>query len=151
MRCGDHARGRFARLGCSQEFVATFGLLDGLAEPVAGSVEARRHAARGGIRKQAEGGRSTPPICFFVNQLGSRLRDHRVVDHGGLIRRHELTDQEWELLAPLIPRAATGRPRVSDRQIINGMVYKIRTGISWRACSDCWAVFRGCVRVVCSG
>nr|WP_142147773.1 IS5 family transposase [Streptomyces sp. SLBN-31] len=48
------------------------------------------------------------------------------------MRRHELTDQEWKLLAPLIPRAATGRPRVPDRQVINGMVYKIRTGISWR-------------------
>ncbi|MBL1121164.1 IS5 family transposase [Streptomyces sp. 110] len=48
------------------------------------------------------------------------------------MRRHELTDQEWELLAPFIPRAVTGRPRVSDRQVINGMVYKIRTGISWR-------------------
>ncbi|MEV7797441.1 IS5 family transposase [Streptomyces sp. NPDC087512] len=48
------------------------------------------------------------------------------------MRRHELTDPEWELLAPLIPRAATGRPRVADRQVINGMVYKIRTGISWR-------------------
>ncbi len=36
------------------------------------------------------------------------------------------------MLAPLIPQAATGRPRVSDRQVINGMVYKIRTGISWR-------------------
>ncbi|WP_406840950.1 IS5 family transposase [Streptomyces sp. AHU1] len=49
-----------------------------------------------------------------------------------MIRRHELTDQEWELLAPLIPRAVTGRPRVSDRQVVNGMVYKIRTGISRR-------------------
>lgn len=49
-----------------------------------------------------------------------------------MIRRHELIDQEWELLAPLIPRAVTGRPRVSDRQVVNGMVYKIRTGISWR-------------------
>ncbi|MEU3441403.1 IS5 family transposase [Streptomyces griseoincarnatus] len=49
-----------------------------------------------------------------------------------MVRRHELTDQEWKLLAPLIPQAATGRPRVSDRQVINGMVYKIRTGISWR-------------------
>ncbi|MEU8295539.1 IS5 family transposase [Streptomyces pseudogriseolus] len=49
-----------------------------------------------------------------------------------MVRRHELTDQEWELLAPLIPQAATGRPRASDRQVVNGMVYKIRTGISWR-------------------
>lgn len=67
-----------------------------------------------------------------LEPLGSVFKDHRVVDHGGVIRRHELTDQEWELLAPLIPRATTGRPRVSDRQVINGMVYKIRTGISWR-------------------
>ncbi len=55
-----------------------------------------------------------------------------MVDHGVVIRRHELADHEWELLAPLLPRAATGRPRVSDRQVLNGMVYKIRTGISWR-------------------
>ncbi|MDF2254325.1 IS5 family transposase [Streptomyces ferralitis] len=48
------------------------------------------------------------------------------------MRRHELTDHEWELLAPLIPRAATGRPRAEDRRVVNGMVYKIRTGISWR-------------------
>lgn len=41
-------------------------------------------------------------------------------------RRHDLTELEWELLAPLIPRAATGRLRVSDRQVINGMVYRIR-------------------------
>ncbi|MFF5364451.1 transposase [Streptomyces scabiei] len=49
-----------------------------------------------------------------------------------MIRRHELADGEWELLAPLIPRAATGRPRVSDRQVVNALVYRIRTGISWR-------------------
>ncbi|MFD5518727.1 IS5 family transposase [Streptomyces sp. NPDC127066] len=54
------------------------------------------------------------------------------MDHGRVIRRHELTDLEWELLAPLIPRAARGRPRVPDRQVINGVVYKIRTGVSWR-------------------
>ncbi|WP_394816038.1 IS5 family transposase [Streptomyces gibsoniae] len=32
----------------------------------------------------------------------------------------------------MIPRAVAGRPRVEDRQVINGMVYKIRTGVSWR-------------------
>jgi transposase len=64
--------------------------------------------------------------------LGSVFKEDQVVDHGRVIRRHELTDLEWELLAPLIPRAATGRPRVPDRQVINGMVYKIRTGVSWR-------------------
>ncbi|MFE5191906.1 transposase [Streptomyces sp. NPDC056628] len=36
------------------------------------------------------------------------------------------------MIAPLIPQATTGQLRVADRQVINGMVYKIRTGISWR-------------------
>ncbi|MFC9219382.1 transposase [Streptomyces hygroscopicus] len=31
-----------------------------------------------------------------------------------------------------MPRAVTGRPRVEDRQVVNGMVGEIRTGISWR-------------------
>ncbi|MGY4928002.1 transposase [Streptomyces sp. 900105755] len=54
------------------------------------------------------------------------------MDHGHVIGRHELTDQERELLAPLIPRAVTGRSHVADRQVVNGRVYKIRTGVSWR-------------------
>ena len=54
-----------------------------------------------------------------------------LMDHGW-VRRHDLTDQGWELLASLIPRSGTGRPRVEDRRIADGMVYKIRTGITWR-------------------
>ncbi|MYU24044.1 transposase [Streptomyces sp. SID8352] len=75
---------------------------------------------------------SSRPTTRSFPRLGSVFKDHLVVDHGTVIRRHELTDQEWTLLAPLIPRAATGPPCVSDRQVVNGMVYKIRTGISWR-------------------
>ncbi len=52
------------------------------------------------------------------------------------MQRHELTDRDWDLLAPLIPSASTGRPRVDDRRIINGMVYKIRTGLPWRDLPD---------------
>lgn len=52
-----------------------------------------------------------------------------MVDHGVELRRHVLADEERELLAPLILRAVTGRPRFDDRQVINRMVYKIRTGI----------------------
>ncbi|MEU9256596.1 transposase [Streptomyces sp. NPDC048270] len=48
------------------------------------------------------------------------------------MRHRELTDVDRELSALLIPCAARGRPRVEDRQVINGMVYKIRTGVSWR-------------------
>ncbi|WP_411105108.1 transposase [Streptomyces sp. cmx-4-9] len=34
--------------------------------------------------------------------------------------------------APLTPQAVTGRPRANDRQVINGMLQKIRTGLPWR-------------------
>jgi transposase len=55
-----------------------------------------------------------------------------LVDHGVVIRRHELTDAEWELLQPLLPRPALGRPRLDDRQVLNGIVWKFRTGTAWR-------------------
>lgn len=75
------------------------------------------------------GGARPPPA---PGQPGSVFKDHRMVDHGQVIGRHELTDQDWELLAPLMPRAAAGRPRAADRQVVNGMVYKIRAGVFWR-------------------
>ncbi|MDQ0983104.1 transposase [Streptomyces sp. V2I9] len=52
--------------------------------------------------------------------------------HGVVIRRHELSDAEGELLPALIPGAGRGRPRAEARTVVNGMVCKIRTGASWR-------------------
>ncbi|GAA2606233.1 transposase [Streptomyces axinellae] len=61
------------------------------------------------------------------------LTDRQAVDRGGVVRRHELTDEERKLLPPHIPRAATGRPpRAEDRRVVNGTVHKIPTGVSWR-------------------
>ncbi|MFI6495737.1 transposase [Nonomuraea typhae] len=48
-----------------------------------------------------------------------------------MIRRHELTDQEWDALKELLPQAAS-RPRQDDRRLLNGLVRKIRTGSAWR-------------------
>jgi transposase len=46
----------------------------------------------------------------------------------------DLTDAEWEILAPLIPPArAGGRPRRQNmRAIVNAMLYVLRGGIAWR-------------------
>lgn len=49
-----------------------------------------------------------------------------------MIRRHELSDDEWELLEPLLPRSVMGRPRLDDRRVLNGIVWKFRTGVAWR-------------------
>ena len=46
----------------------------------------------------------------------------------------DLTDTQWTVLAPLIPPAEPGgRPRTVDlREVLNGIVYLLRTGGSWR-------------------
>ncbi|MFE5947973.1 transposase [Streptomyces sp. NPDC056480] len=54
-----------------------------------------------------------------------------MMDHDLVIGCTELSDVEWELLAPLIPSAVRGRPHAEDRRVINGSVCKIRTGVSW--------------------
>ena len=50
-----------------------------------------------------------------------------------MVRRHELTDEQWAVIESLLPRSgAKGRPRMDDRRVINGMLYKCKTGIAWR-------------------
>jgi transposase len=50
------------------------------------------------------------------------------------MKRHELTEREWARLAPLLPpaRPATGRPNHDHRRIINGMLFRLKTGLAWR-------------------
>ncbi|QKV76040.1 IS5 family transposase [Amycolatopsis sp. Hca4] len=50
-----------------------------------------------------------------------------------MVRRHELTDEQWQVIQPLLPvSGAKGRPRVDDRRVINGMLFKAKTGVAWR-------------------
>jgi transposase len=46
----------------------------------------------------------------------------------GVVRRHELSDVEWAVLSRLLPGSGTaGRPRVDDRVVLSGIVWKLRT------------------------
>ena len=47
----------------------------------------------------------------------------------------DLTDAQWERIAPLIPPAKPGGSprRVDMREVLNGIFYVTREGISWRA------------------
>jgi len=51
-----------------------------------------------------------------------------------MIRRHELTDAQWERLQPLLPpqRPATGRPANDHRTVVNGILWRLKTGAPWR-------------------
>ncbi|MEV7116709.1 hypothetical protein [Streptomyces anulatus] len=42
-----------------------------------------------------------------------------------VIRRHELSDDEWEFVRPLLPVSLRGRKRLDDRRILNGIAWKL--------------------------
>ncbi len=46
-------------------------------------------------------------------------------------RRYELTETEWEIIEPLLPNKPRGVPRVDDRRVINGILWRFRTGSPW--------------------
>ena len=48
-------------------------------------------------------------------------------------RKHELSDQQWSVLEPLLPDQQTdGRHYRNHRTILNGILYWHPTGIPWR-------------------
>jgi transposase len=48
------------------------------------------------------------------------------------MRRHELSDEEWAIIEPLLPNKPRGVPRVDGRRVINGILWRFRTGAPWR-------------------
>jgi transposase len=50
------------------------------------------------------------------------------------MNRGDLTNEEWEKLQPLLPpqKQKTGRPALDHRQVINGILWVLRTGAPWR-------------------
>jgi len=63
--------------------------------------------------------------------------------------RRLLTDKQWERIAPFFPKHPPspkgGRPRASDRECLEGILWLARTGARWRdipldlpSGSTCW-------------
>jgi transposase len=49
--------------------------------------------------------------------------------------RHDLTDEQWELLEPHLPRSTAGRagrPWADHRRVVNAVLWRTRAGASWR-------------------
>jgi transposase len=49
----------------------------------------------------------------------------------------ELTNEQWELVEPLLPKRdrsgnRTGRPRVEARPVLEGILWVLRTGAPWK-------------------
>lgn len=45
----------------------------------------------------------------------------------------DLRDDQWELIAPLLPiRKKPGRPRADDRRTLGGILWVLRSGARWK-------------------
>jgi transposase len=53
-----------------------------------------------------------------------------------VMARFDLSDEEWAIIAPLLPKRGRGPERRDDRKILNGIFYILRTGAPWRDLPD---------------
>ena len=60
-------------------------------------------------------------------------KNRKRYDRGRLRYPSDLTDEEWSLVAPLIPPAKRGGRNVDVREVLNGLLYVLSTGCQWRA------------------
>lgn len=51
-----------------------------------------------------------------------------------MIKRHEISDENWERIKNLLPRENKGKghPSKSNRMMLNGMLWIAKTGTAWR-------------------
>lgn len=64
-----------------------------------------------------------------------------------MVGRGELTERAWAAIAPLLPpNGRRGKQGLEHRPVINGILWKLRTGAPWRdvpARSGKWATVYG--------
>ena len=63
----------------------------------------------------------------------------------------DLKDEQWAIVKALLPKPSVradgrGRPRVEDREIMNGILWIMRTGASWRDLPDRYPPYQTCHR-----
>jgi len=48
------------------------------------------------------------------------------------VRRHELSDEEWQQIKELLPVTPGPRAKRGDRAFVNAVIWRTRTGVPWR-------------------
>jgi putative transposase len=61
--------------------------------------------------------------------------------------RTDLTDAQWELVKPHVYAATGRRPSVDRREVVNAILYLLRTGCQWRMLPEgfpYWSTVHSC-------
>ncbi len=59
----------------------------------------------------------------------------------------QLTNAQWDIIKPFVQKKyTTGRPRVNDRRILNGILWILRTGAPWKELPSKYPSYQTCHR-----
>ena len=62
-----------------------------------------------------------------------------------MVRRHELTDEAWAQMAPLLPpNPRRGQAWRDHRTVLNGILWKLSTGVPWRDLPERYGPWQTC-------
>lgn len=62
-----------------------------------------------------------------------------------MVGRGELTETAWAVIEPLLPRnEGRGKPWADHRRVINGILWKLRTGAPWRDLPERYGPWQTC-------
>ncbi len=62
-----------------------------------------------------------------------------------MVRRGEITDRAWRQIEPLLPEYGQSGGRWRDhRQVVNGILWKLRTGSPWRDLPERYGPWQTC-------
>lgn len=60
------------------------------------------------------------------------------------MRRYELNDFEWSVIQPNLPSKVRGVARVDDRRVLNGILWRFRTGSPWADVPERYGPYTTC-------
>lgn len=68
-----------------------------------------------------------------------------------MARREELNDEQWAIIEPLLPQPpkredGKGRPRRDDREVLNGILWILRSGARWQDVPPRFPPYQTCHR-----
>ena len=52
-----------------------------------------------------------------------------------------LSDREWSVIEPLLPKGRRGAHRVDDRRVISGIMHMLHSGARWRDCPSAYGPY----------